>query len=59
MKPYLLNFSKMEEFMTEIRDAFEELFEAFDDLAPFAFALECAILIIGSICIEFAWRALG
>lgn len=45
--------------MTEIRDAFEELFEAFDDLAPFAFALECAILIIGSICIEFAWRALG
>lgn len=40
--------------MTEIKSAFEELFEAFDSLAPFAFVLECAVLLAGSVWLPFA-----
>ena len=45
--------------MTEIRDAFEELFEAFDQLAGFALVFESAMLLIGSVWLTMALRALG
>ena len=35
-----------------------ELLNAFDDLKIFAFGFLCALLIIGSVWIELAWRAL-
>lgn len=58
-KPYLLNFNKTEDFMTEIKDAFEELFEAFDQLAVFALVFESVMLLAGSIWLTLALRALG
>ena len=57
--PYLLNFNKTEDFMTEIKDAFEELFEAFDQLAVFALVFESVMLLAGSIWLTLALRALG
>lgn len=45
--------------MTEIRDAFEELFEAFDQLAVFALALESVMLLGGAVWLTLALRALG
>ena len=45
--------------MTEIRDAFEEFFEAFDQLAVFALVFESAMLLAGAAWLTLALRALG
>ena len=45
--------------MTEIRDAFEEFFEAFDSMAPAILFMESAMLLIGSVWLTMALRALG
>ena len=36
----------------------EELLEAFDAMAPYALALECIMLIVGSVWLTLALRAL-
>lgn len=45
--------------MTEIRDVFEELFEAFDRLAVFALVFESVMLLAGAAWLTLALRALG
>ena len=45
--------------MIEIRDAFEELFEAFDQLAVFALVFESVMLLSGAVWLTLALRALG
>lgn len=45
--------------MTEIKDAFEELLETFDELAPMALAIESAMLLAGAAWLTLALRALG
>ena len=45
--------------MTEIRDAFEEIFEAFDQLAVFALIFESIVLLGGAVWLMLALRALG
>ena len=45
--------------MTEIRNAFEELFEAFDQFAVFALVFESVMLLGGAVWLTLALRALG
>ena len=45
--------------MTEIRDAFEEFFDAFDRLAVFALVFESVMLLGGAVWLTLALRALG
>lgn len=45
--------------MTEIRDAFEEFFEALDQLAVFALIFESIVLLGGAVWLTLALRALG
>ena len=42
-----------------IKDAFEELFEAFDQLAGFALVFESVMLLGGAVWLALALRALG